>query len=112
MSEETFSQYLSRNESSDTVRLEIIGYLTKEGFTEQEVLEMPKDQVWRLYCDCMKKEFEDIFTGIYKSIEVNPKVTQTPAFKALSQQAKEICECLERQIDSLEKVSEKNESEK
>jgi len=80
----------------DAFEIDVISRMNGEGFSTEEIYNMPIPKFYDLYLQVLGNYLEDTFANMAPIIEANPQLADNPTLKSLSKDLKELLEKLEK----------------
>jgi len=90
---------------SEENKRHILAILKEEGFTEEQLSEMPSEQVWKLYIDSISETMSSEISEMARAFERNPQLASTfnPWIKRMNRQLEDLVDSLEKELDKKKK---------
>ena len=109
-SEITFKEFIEEGKAIDNatineIETDILSRMRLEGFTDEEIYNMPMPKLWDFYLEVMCNYLEESMTKMERLVEANPNLANHPARQAYLKYLKE--SALKESAEELEKEGKK-----
>jgi hypothetical protein len=90
---------MKNNPTIDAFEIDVISRMNSEGFSTEEIYNMPIPKFYDLYLQVLGNYLEDTFANMAPIIDADPKLADHPTIKTLSKDLRDLLERLEKGKD-------------